>query len=319
MATDTYELHGALAILDTCLALRMGQGLLVAFDKQNKKRAETMVAAARRLGVAVSSGSISERCSRNPPAPVAKKMAEADVSLFCVDERKTLHYGHSDARKKACEAGSRVAFLTQGLAYVPEKRELVEIHDRTARLADLLERTSTLVIKSGARRKETLRLALGKERRRAVRLSSILTEPGSWGAVPDYAEAAVAPVERNSVGSLTVDGTIVGMGQVRAPVTLEFKEGELAGASGNLGRRLEGMLGQSNRARTLCEVGFGTNHLRKVLKGEFDDKKMLGSVHVGLGDNHTIGGVVRSRLHIDCLVRRPTVSFDGRGVDLSAV
>ena len=83
-----------------------------------------------------------------------------------------------------------------------------------------------------------------------------------------------------------------------------------------MGREFDRMLGEEPSARVLCELGFGTNHLRKEIRGEFDDKKALGSVHIALGDNHTFGGENRSNLHVDCLVVRPQIWIDGKIFDV---
>ena len=120
--------------------------------------------------------------------------------------------------------------------------------------------------------------------------------------------------------SLDVDGIIVGLGKVNSPISLHFDSGRLTRISGGeMGSAFDRMLGEEPSARVLCELGFGTNHLRKEIRGEFDDKKALGSVHVAMGDNHTFGGENRSSLHIDCLVVRPEIWIDDKLFDVSNV
>ena len=91
-------------------------------------------------------------------------------------------------------------------------------------------------------------------------------------------------------------------------------------SGGRVGAEFEKLLSQyDDSARVLCELGFGTNHLRRDVRGEFDDKKALGSVHIALGDNHTFGGENKSNLHIDCLMVEPQVHFDGKPFDLKSL
>ncbi len=241
-------------------------------------------------------------------------MLRNDVTIFCVNEARTLLWGHADAKVAAIKNGGRVLFLTQPIESTPSPDDLYAIRARSLRLADTLESASKVSLLTGGGRLD-LKLA----DRPALRLSSILTEPGSWGAIPDYAEAGVAPLEDQSNGDLRVDGIIVGIGRVATPVDLHFESGRLVGIKGGrTGDEFDAMLGSEPSARVLCELGFGTNHLRKEIMGEFDDKKALGSVHIALGDNHTFGGINRSKLHIDCLATKPEVFIDDRPFSLSS-
>ncbi|HXQ92319.1 MAG TPA: aminopeptidase, partial [Nitrososphaerales archaeon] len=181
---------------------------------------------------------------------------------------------------------------------------------------DILEKAKEITLLTEGNSRLDMKLA----GRKSLRLSSILSSPGNWGAVPDYAEAAVAPLETGSTGKLRVNGMIVSLGKVDYPVDLKFVSGKLVKIDGKrTASDFEKLLGNDPTARILCELGFGTNHLRRDLRGEFDDKKALGSVHIALGDNHTFGGENRSALHIDCLVVKPTVLIDGAALDLMSV
>jgi leucyl aminopeptidase (aminopeptidase T) len=42
------------------------------------------------------------------------------------------------------------------------------------------------------------------------------------------------------------------------------------------------------------------------------DEKILGTIHIAVGDNRMLGGVNESSLHWDLLVLQPTVTVDGR-------
>ncbi|MDA4112147.1 MAG: aminopeptidase, partial [Thaumarchaeota archaeon] len=207
-------------------------------------------------------------------------------------------------------------FLTQPLDSTPDSQQLNSIRNRSHKLGNILEGASKITLLTEGDARLDVELA----GRKSLRLSSILSAPGSWGAVPDYAEAAVAPLETGANGNLRVNGMIVGLGKVDAPVDLKFESGRLVKIEGmRTASDFEKFLGDDPSARILCELGFGTNHLRKDVRGEFDDKKALGSAHVALGDNHTFGGENRSSLHIDCLVVRPTVLIDDKPFDLMSI
>ena len=303
-------------LLVTCAGVKHGETVLIASDNVSDSRPGALGQTANRLGATVAYEVIPGPVTREPPENVATKMLENDVTLFCVNEPRTLLWGHADAKVAAIRKGGRVLFLTQPIESTPDPEALYAIRERSLRMADLLERSSEVLLVTGGSQKLELKLA----GRKALRLSSILTSAGSWGAIPDYAEAGVAPLEPGTNGDFRVDGIIVGLGKVPEPVDLHFEAGKLAKISDNaFGRKFDETLGKDPSARILCELGFGTNHLRKEIRGEFDDKKALGSVHIALGDNHTFGGENRSSLHIDCLATKPEIWVDARPLDMSQV
>ena len=289
---------------------------MIAFDS-NDARVQKLSAAANELLTTVTTEEIRGQVTREPPQNVAKRMLENDITLFCVNEQRTLLWGHADAKVAAIKKGSRVLFLTQGIEDTPSPPDLHRIKERSHKLGDILERTSEVRLVTDGASQLDIRLA----RRKSLRLSSILSAPGSWGAIPDYAEAAMAPLETGSNGTIRINGMIVGIGKVDSPVDLRFEAGKLVKISGGrVASEFEKLLSEyDDSARVLCELGFGTNHLRREVRGEFDDKKALGSIHIALGDNHTFGGENRSNLHIDCLVVDPQVYFDGKAFDLKSL
>jgi len=54
----------------------------------------------------------------------------------------------------------------------------------------------------------------------------------------------------------------------------------------------------------LAEIGVGTNHTIDCLSGAaLLDEKMVGMVHIGLGDSTVLGGSIMSSQHIDLVTR----------------
>ena len=41
-----------------------------------------------------------------------------------------------------------------------------------------------------------------------------------------------------------------------------------------------------------------------------EDEKVLGTIHIALGDNKSMGGLVDVPIHLDGVVKKPTVYFD---------
>jgi leucyl aminopeptidase (aminopeptidase T) len=49
------------------------------------------------------------------------------------------------------------------------------------------------------------------------------------------------------------------------------------------------------------------------------DEKAAGTVHVAIGDDASIGGDTEAPLHLDGIIREPTVYADGAEVELPTV
>jgi leucyl aminopeptidase (aminopeptidase T) len=43
-----------------------------------------------------------------------------------------------------------------------------------------------------------------------------------------------------------------------------------------------------------------------------EDEKVLGTVHIALGDNKTMGGKVHVPIHLDGVIKQPNVYFDNK-------
>ncbi|PSN97431.1 hypothetical protein B9Q11_04210 [Candidatus Marsarchaeota G2 archaeon ECH_B_SAG-F08] len=293
-------LEGAKVIITYCLGVEKEEKSLIVYDEPNQEKARIIKKAFELLGY---------------PSPTLSpynrlQTIEHDVVIFCVSERLTLALGHSDLKHEVCSRGGRVGFVTQPLENTPSVQEIERIAKRTKFLAEKLEKAEGLTIST---RGHSLRLYT--KGRKPIAITSLIRNAGEWGALPDYAEVAIAPVEHESFGEFYVDCLIVGLGKPENGLLITFENGRVASLkNGEIGRALERLISSDDDAHELAEVGFGTNHLRRTPKGEFDDKKILGSVHIALGDNHTIGGILRSKVHVDCLSINSEVWVSGKRV-----
>ncbi len=300
----------ALTLLQTCLGMVGGEALLIVYDKGHRGVLEPIRDAAHIIGVS----KVSDLLYVDEQT-LTGVLPSYEAVIFCVSDRLTLTLGHSDARLKACRNGSRVAFLTQPLESTPTPAQILRVARATNTLKDRLKGAAKLVVETGGGQ-----LIVDVTGREPVALTSLITRPGSWGAIPDYSEVALAPNESSANGSFVADACVVGLGPLMKGLTLKVENGYAVATGGGLiGRSLSRILAREPNSNLLGEVGFGTNEMRKEFRGEFDDKKALGSVHLGLGDNHTIGGVNRSTVHLDCLAKACRLSIDGVPVDFQSL
>ncbi len=70
--------------------------------------------------------------------------------------------------------------------------------------------------------------------------------------------------------------------------------------------------GLQTARRTLAELGIGTNPMAQSAKSTLEGEKIKGTVHIAIGDNSGLGGVVMADSHQDFVLWDPDLSLDGR-------
>jgi leucyl aminopeptidase (aminopeptidase T) len=65
-----------------------------------------------------------------------------------------------------------------------------------------------------------------------------------------------------------------------------------------------------DKGKNIAEFGIGTNDKAKLSGMLLEDEKVLGTVHIALGDNKTMGGKVHVPLHLDGVITNPTILVD---------
>lgn len=243
------------------------------------------------------------------PAAAIDALDAADVALLHVDFPRIQFGGHSEYRRRATARGARVGFVTYDLRDV-DAGALRRVAEDTRRLAELLGEASSARLTTAAGTR--LELALGD--RPGTALTNELAFPGGWGALPDFFEAAVAPLEESAEGVVVVDGMSLVTGIADEPIELLVEGGRVTSLRGGAADALRAYLDAAGtNADVVCELGVGTNGVASAaLTGGFVDKRIAGTVHLGLGDNLGLGGASRAPTHTDVLVRDARLELDGR-------
>lgn len=66
--------------------------------------------------------------------------------------------------------------------------------------------------------------------------------------------------------------------------------------------------------RNIAELGIGTNPKAKRPDNVLEAEKILGTIHIAIGDNIHFGGKVEADIHQDFIIPRPTLYVDGEKV-----
>jgi leucyl aminopeptidase (aminopeptidase T) len=248
-----------------------------------------------------------------PPQSVVAAMRHADVVLAPT----TKSLSHTRARLEANEAGARVATLpgitedvfVTGLDadYSAIESHCEDIHAQVGGADTVRVRTdrgTDIVVRPGDRewRQDT----------------GIVHEAGTMSNLP-AGEVFVSP--ESADGTFVVDGTMMPHGLLPDGRTLAFEveDGYVTDVSDDAVREeldaAAEAVGQD--AFNLAELGIGTNvGVTELVGSVLLDEKAAGTVHLAIGDDHAIGGDTEAPIHLDGVIRDPTVLVDGEAITL---
>lgn len=150
------------------------------------------------------------------------------------------------------------------------------------------------------------RLTLSKEKRKALSDTGILSASGAFGNLP-AGEVFLAPLEGTANGKLVLEWSPTK--KLAAPIKLSVKDGtarEIIG-DGPFASYLKSKLAEREENRNIAEFGIGTNERARRPDNILESEKILGTIHVALGDNSSFGGKVKTPFHLDFVFFKPTV------------
>ena len=144
--------------------------------------------------------------------------------------------------------------------------------------------------------------------REAKEDTGILTEPGSFSNLP-AGEVYLAPLEGSAEGRLVLEWAPTR--KLDTPVTIYIEKGKAVKIEGNepFVEYLEEKLSEDRKNRNIAELGIGTNDKAARPDNILESEKILGTIHIALGDNSSFGGKVSTPFHQDFVFFRPTVTL----------
>jgi len=238
------------------------------------------------------------------PPGIEERLIGADIVVFLTEKS----YSHHPLRVKACEKGARIASLpkiTSEIFKRAAQADFEKLAARTRKLAELLTESKEVKITSTNGTNFTVNLQ-GK-----TGLLDIgnFTEPGKFGNFP-AGEASLAPLLEGTSGVLVVDGRKKLFGP--HPLIVRVEDGQVVAVEGPGSSVLEEAFSKyGEKARLIGEFGIGTNEQAHLESIPLEAEKVMGTVHLALGNNLSFGGDNDVRFHLDLILAQPTVSLDG--------
>lgn len=299
--------------VDQCLKVKAGESCLVITDKPCRSIGMALFEAAKNAGAeAILLDMISRSVDgEEPPALVAAAMLNADVVI--APTYRSL--SHTDARRKASARGARIATLPG----IVEETMMRAVNADYGRIAELSNKLAAMLSKGKEARLVTAKgtdISFGIEGRDGHADTGIVPNKGDFSNLP-AGEAYIAPIENTSNGILVVDGSMGDSGVLSGEtITLKVINGyaeEISGgkAAAELNEVVESY---GKEARNIAELGIGTNDKAALIGNILEDEKVFGTVHVAIGNNKSMGGNVDVGVHLDGIIREPTLTIDGREI-----
>jgi aminopeptidase len=299
-----------IAIRD-CMGAKKNEKILVITDELKREIGLSLHDNAIRLGyksllVEMKSGKIN---GEEPSNEISELMQKFDVVLCPTAKSLT----HTDARRNASAKGVRVATfpgITKDVMIRGMNADYKSISKRTIKLQKILEKGEEVRVKAPAGTDISFLIA----GRKVIPSKGLFHKKGESGNLPT-GETFLAPVEGTSNGVFVVDGSMAGLGLIKnANIRIEVKDGYATKITGGtLAKKLVRQLNSVGKdARNIAEFGIGTNDSAKLSGVLLEDEKVMGTIHIALGNNVSMGGSVNVPIHLDGVVKKPTVWMDGK-------
>lgn len=293
-----------------CLAVKRGEKVVVITDHPLTPIGRLLWEEAKNMGAEAIFVEITPRSSHGeePPEPLPKLMMGADVLIIPT----TRSMSHTKARREACKAGARCVTLP-GIKEETFRRALNADYTQIAQLSESLAGLLTQGEEAEVLTPAGTKIGMSLKGRGGHADTGLVHRPGDFSNLP-AGEAYIAPVEGTAEGVIFVDGAILDKGKIEEPIRLSVKAGYVEEISGGkLAETLESLIEPFGKpARNVAELGIGTNPKAKLVGSVLEDEKVLGTVHIAMGDNITMGGKVKVPSHLDGILLKPTLKIDGR-------
>lgn len=243
-----------------------------------------------------------------PPLDVSEEMLKYDVQILATDKSLT----HTRARREATKTGARVAtmpMITEEIVNRCLDIDYDELKEVSNKIYDILSRSESIRVTTQLGTDITFYVGksgfFGKD-------GGSFDVPGSYGNLPE-GEVSFSP--ETCEGVFVVDASFPELGLLEDPITFKVRAGSVYEITGphadNIIKRLDRV---GPKAYLVAELGVGLNPKAKVIGNILEDEKVIGTVHIAVGNNLSYGGDNDVPLHLDGVIRDPDIFVDGKPI-----
>jgi len=295
-----------------CLKIKPKESLLILIDEFAREIGQRFFQAALQSKAEVVLLEIQPLTDRKPePSAAILKILKQAPAILAITSCKIIH---SKMIRQVCHNGSRILCLNnlsdETIARVINT-DYKFIEAKSHRIVDLFSIGRQIHLTTPAGTDVTFKIG----RHKGTANMGIASESGSFSFFP-AGEAYITPDRNSAQGLIVIDGSIPPFGLIKNPIELQVKKGygyKLTGCEE--AEKLRKILKPFGRlSRNIAEFGIGTNP-NAVLTGEsIEDEKVLGTAHIALGHHAFEGGSLKGNIHLDAILKKPTVTVDGYSI-----
>ena len=299
-------------VLKKCLGLKNNEKLLIVTDSELYDIAKMFFDGAKQItnDVKFIKIPIPKVNGTEPSEDVAKEMLNYDAELLITSKSLS----HTKARKNASDKGARIVTMP-GITVGTIKRtididysKLEKLHKK---IADVMDTGEYVRIKTTLGTNISFSI---NDRESFGRDSGLFTRKGAFGNLPT-GEIFIAPVEGTANGTFIADASFAGIGKLEKPIKIYVENGYVVKIEGDKAEVLDEVLDSVGKeARNIAEFGIGTNDKAKITGNILEDEKVIGTCHIALGNNAGFGGKINVQLHLDGIIKKPTIWVDNKKI-----
>ncbi|MBK7378364.1 MAG: aminopeptidase [Ignavibacteriales bacterium] len=294
-----------------CMGAKRYEKILVITDSDKYEIGHNIFMNALTLGfetvlVEIKPGKVN---GEEPSDEIAELMKKFDI-VFCPTTKSLTH---TNARREASAKGVRIATfpgITKDVMIRGMNADYKKIAALSIKLKKILERGKQIRVTAPA----GTDISFSIEGRKSYASKGLFHAKGESGNLPT-GETFLAPVEGTANGIFVTDGSFAGLGLIKnTNISIKVKNGFATDIKGGApAKKLIKMLnGVGKDARNIAEFGIGTNDSAKLSGVLLEDEKVMGTIHIALGNNVSMGGSVNVPIHLDGVIKKPTVWMDGK-------
>ena len=249
---------------------------------------------------------VTEKDGDEPPDVVAGVMKDVDVIVAAT----TNSLASTLAVKAASKLGVRTGLICD-MSVDSMVRSMSADHKKIAKQTESLKKAVYGVAHLRITTKAGTDLKLLVKKRKIKTNTGVFTGIGDVGEMPS-GMIMLAPIDGKTNGKVVIDGSVTGFGLLENPITMTIKASYAERISGDKeAKELSKLLSKVGEdARSVGLFGMGANYKAKLTGNLVEDTKVLGTVHLGLGNNNRAAGKIDIDFSIDCVIKEPTIYCD---------
>lgn len=298
------------ALLVKCMGLRGHDSCLVVCDTSRISLGSSVYEAAKQITSGANLFVVqmpgTEGWQPDTLSQLEKEMLTQDVILLLTG----VSLSHTDARRRAVKRGARLASMpgiTADMLQRASRADYGAISKRSERLKAILTDADTISVETelGTAIKFSVKGMEGHME------DGLYNRAGTWGNMP-AGEACIGPKEGSAEGVIVVDWSMSTIGLLEEPLIIRVEGGravEIRSKQADILLQRLNPFGRS--AFTVAEFAMGTNEWAQLSGVVLEDEKVFGTAHFALGNNISFGGTTDVPIHLDGVLRAPTVTVDG--------